>query len=90
MGDIREAIDSIDAQIVQLIAARGAYVHAAAAFKTDSAAVRAPQRVAQVIASKRALAEEHGAAPALVESLYRTMIDYFIAEELQEWQVQNG
>ncbi|MGD0829789.1 MAG: chorismate mutase [Terracidiphilus sp.] len=72
--EIRSQIDRIDCQIVALIAERGAYVSRAAYFKKDDAAVRAPGRVEDVIRKVRALAEEAGANPALVESVYRAMI----------------
>ena len=50
LDEVRTAIDGLDQQIVQLLAARGAYVSQAARFKKDDDAVRAPQRVEQVIA----------------------------------------
>jgi isochorismate pyruvate lyase len=40
--------------------------------------------VEQVIGRVRALAEEHGASPDLVERVYRVMIAGFINEELEE------
>jgi isochorismate pyruvate lyase len=54
LGQVREKIDGLDRQIVGLIAERGAYVSQAARFKKDSDAVRAPQRVEQVIGKVRA------------------------------------
>ena len=82
--EIRLQIDRIDRQIVALLAERGAYVSRAALFKKDDAAVRAPARVEEVIRKVRALAEKDGANPALVESVYRTMIAAFIDIELAE------
>ena len=49
LADVRSQIDSIDSELVSLIAQRAECVQAAAAFKTDHAAVRAPERVQQVI-----------------------------------------
>ena len=46
---VRKEIDQLDHQLVALIARRGECVKAAAGFKKDSAAVRAPDRVQQVI-----------------------------------------
>jgi isochorismate pyruvate lyase len=48
LADVRSQIDSIDSELVSLIAQRAECVKAAAAFKTDHSAVRAP-RVQQVI-----------------------------------------
>ena len=45
--DVRNHIDQIDSELVKLIAQRAQCVKAAAAFKTDQASVRAPDRVQQ-------------------------------------------
>lgn len=81
---VRERIDALDQRIVQLLAERGAYVQQAARFKKDSDAVRAPQRVEQVIAKVTALAQEAGGSVEVVEQVYRAMIAAFIQAELAE------
>lgn len=86
MDDIRQAIDVIDAEIVGLIAKRAKFVHEAAKFKKSETAVKDTGRVAQVLQSKRALAEKLGASPDLIENLYKNMIDFFIAEEMTQWE----
>lgn len=85
LAQVREQIDRIDAQIVQLLAERGGYVLAAARFKRSAAEVRAPQRVEQVIARVRALAEQRGAMPDVVERIYREMIEAFTDAEQRHW-----
>ena len=84
LEQVREKIDGLDRQIVGLIAERGAYVSQAARFKKDSDAVRAPQRVEQVIAKVRALVGELDANPDVSEKVYRAMIAAFIEQELAE------
>lgn len=84
LEQVREHIDLLDRQIVSLIAQRGAYVSQAARFKKDSNAVKAPQRVEQVFAKVRALANELGANPHVTEDVYRAMIAAFIQQELAE------
>lgn len=86
LDQVRAEIDRIDAQIVPLLAERGGYVLAAARFKSRAEEVPAPQRVEQVIAHVRALAEAHGAMPEVVERVYRAMIAAFIEAELRHWQ----
>jgi isochorismate pyruvate lyase len=86
LAEVREQIDRLDAQIVPLLAERGGYVLAAARFKSRAAEVPAPQRVEQVIAHVRALAEAHGALPEVVERTYRAMIAAFIEAEMEHWQ----
>lgn len=82
LEQVRERIDQIDRAMVDLIAQRGGFVAQAARFKKDSADVRAPARVEQVIAKVRALADERGASSSVVEQVYRAMIAAFIDEEL--------
>lgn len=83
--DIRASIDHVDREIVALLAQRGRLVHQAARFKKTADDVKAPQRVEQVIARVRALSEEMGADPFVVERVYRTMISAFIDAELAEY-----
>ena len=82
--EVREQIDRIDREVVTLLAQRGRFVAQAAAFKTNSQAVRAPARVEQVIAKVRQIAEETGANAQVVEQVYRAMIAGFIDAELAE------
>lgn len=82
--ELRAAIDEIDADLVERLAAREALVRLAAGLKTDEQAVRAPARVEEVIAKVRALAVQEGATPDVVERVYRAMIGAFIDLELAE------
>lgn len=87
---VRAEIDALDQQIVGLIAQRQRWVVEAGNLKADHGAVRAPDRVAKVILKVRALAEEAGAAPEVVERTYRAMIDAFIDLELSVHNNQGG
>lgn len=82
LAEIRSRIDLLDREIVRLLGQRETLVRRAGRLKSDSAAVRAPDRVAQVVARVRGVAEEVGASPAVVERTYRAMIDAFIDLEL--------
>ncbi|BEL03698.1 hypothetical protein Q0Z83_018890 [Actinoplanes sichuanensis] len=84
LADVRQAIDSVDEQIVALLATREGLVRQAATFKKDEQGVRAPARVEQVLTKVRALATERSASPEVVESVYRAMITAFIDLELTE------
>jgi isochorismate pyruvate lyase len=79
---VRAEIDSIDTQIVELIAQRQRQVEAAGRLKSDQSAVRAPDRVEKVIGKVRSLAQTVGADPGVVERTYRSMIAAFIDLEL--------
>lgn len=82
--DVRNAIDGIDSQLVSLIAERGRLVKAAAGFKKDQDAVRAPDRVQRVIDKVRAEAAVVGLPEDIIEKVYRTMINAFIDYELEQ------
>lgn len=82
--EVRAAIDQIDAQVIAALGQRFDYVKTIMRFKQNEAQVRAPQRYAAVLAQRRIWAEEAGLDPALVEAIYRTLIDYFIAHELED------
>ena len=84
LSEVRAQIDSLDWRIVALIAERQTWVETAGALKTDASAVPAPHRVEQVIAKVRAMAEENGASPDIVESAYRALIAGFIELELEQ------
>ena len=86
MEDIRAQIDAIDERVVALLGQRAAYVRAAAPFKASAREVRAPERFAAMLEQRRAWAEREGLSPDVVEAIYRTLVEYFIAREMEEWQ----
>lgn len=84
--DVRENINQIDEEIVKLIAKRWYFVKQAAKFKKDTADVKAPKRVEEVISKVKNLAKTNGANEEVVENIYRTMIDSFINAEMNEFE----
>jgi isochorismate pyruvate lyase len=88
--EVRANIDRIDRLIVELLSERGGYVKQAAQFKKTSDDVKAPQRVEQVIARVKVLANELGANPSVIEQVYRAMISGFIDAELAEHAAHQG
>ncbi|QWU15799.1 isochorismate pyruvate lyase [Paenibacillus sophorae] len=81
--EVRANIDRLDRQIVALLCERHLYVNKAAAFKKDADAVKAPQRVEQLIAKIRTTAAEHGGDPDIMEQIYRGIVSAFIEHELR-------
>ena len=82
--DVRAAIDTIDDEVVRLLGLRAKYVKAITRFKKTKEDVQAPARQALVISQRRAWAAEAGLDPDVVEKIYRTLIDHFVAEELRD------
>jgi isochorismate pyruvate lyase len=85
LGELRQKIDGIDQQIVELLAARAWCVRDATRFKRNSFEVTSPERQAQVFARVRELAGAHAgqfpALPDVVEAAYRVLVAGFIAAE---------
>ncbi|MCR4803090.1 MAG: chorismate mutase [Lachnospiraceae bacterium] len=86
LEEVRENIDRIDDEIIQLIAERGTYVIQASNFKKDEEGVKDTARVEKVIQKVRAKAQEYGANQDMVEALYREMISRFVNMEMKEFQ----
>jgi isochorismate pyruvate lyase len=86
LADVRSAIDQIDTMLVGLLAERGRYVSEAARFKRDAAEVAAPARAQQVLDQALAHAQQLGAAPEVVEAVYRAMVPAFVALEARQHQ----
>ncbi len=84
LAEVRARIDGVDDELVRLLAERQRLVRAAAAFKADEQAVRAPDRVEQVVALARRRATAAGLAPEVAEAVWRSMIAAFIDLELEE------
>lgn len=83
LSNIRIEIDHIDRELIRLLAQRQILVEKAERLKPkgDKSAVRANDRVAQVIANRRKEALEFGLSPDVAESVWRSMIQAFIALE---------
>jgi isochorismate pyruvate lyase len=84
LSEVRAGIDAIDADLIRLLADRQRLVRAAAAFKADEQAVRAPDRVERVVAMARERAVEAGLSAEVAEPVWRAMIGAFIELELVE------
>ncbi|WP_250557260.1 DUF3024 domain-containing protein [Pseudonocardia lacus] len=90
LADVRARIDAVDADLVRLLADRESLVRAAAAFKADADAVRAPDRVERVVAGVRERATDAGLSPTVAEAVWRAMIAAFIALELDQHAATGG
>lgn len=86
LTDVRHAIDQVDQQIIALLGLRADYVRAAARFKTSESSVADPERVGEMIATRRSWSTREKLDPDFVERLYRDMVNYFISHERQHWR----
>ena len=82
--EVREAIDTIDERIIELLGERYKYVKEIVRFKKPTEeSIIAKSRYDAVISSRRMLAEEHGLDANLIEKIYRDLLSHFIEEELK-------
>lgn len=82
MGELRAAIDALDAELVALLAKRFAYIDRAADLKFAAGLpARIPERVEQVIQNIRAHAQDQGLDPDLLDGIWRVIIEASIARE---------
>lgn len=85
MADVRAGVDSLDRELVALLAERFRFMDAAARIKPSRAQVRDETRKAQVIANARAEAEQLGLDPQVVAQLWETLVEASIAHEFEQW-----
>ncbi|HKG02712.1 MAG TPA: chorismate mutase [Conexibacter sp.] len=84
LDHIRAEIDTIDREIVALVARRTERVRRLLEHKHSPDAIRVPAREREVLANVRSVAEKTGADPDLVERVYETMIAAFVEYEQRE------
>ena len=84
ISEIRDAIDSIDKEIIELMGRRFNYVKEIVKFKDkDKDSIIAKDRYNKVIENRRSLAVENGLNPDLIENIYKSLINHFIDKEIE-------
>ena len=86
LEEARAEIDTLDEQIVELIAARNAYIKQLAHFKNSVDEIKAEDRIDDVINRVRAKAIELDLSPNLINDLYLRMIDAMVDSEVAEFK----
>lgn len=86
LEEVRNAIDLLDDQIVELIAKRNSYIKQAASFKDTVEEVKSEERIDYVIQKARVKALEYNLSPNLVEELFRIMIEEMVESEIAEFR----
>src|SRR5471032_945458 len=83
MDELRLAIDALDQKLVTLLARRQSYVERAAELKSGREQVRDPARIEDVVRKVVAAAKQAGLSPAIVEPVWRMLIEASIAHEFE-------
>lgn len=82
MEELRAEIDTLDRDLMRLLAERSRYIDRAAEIKTQEALpARIDWRVEQVAMNARKNASDFGFDPDLAERLWRELIEWSIARE---------
>ena len=80
--ELRHEIDVVDEKLIKLLAERQRLVEAVIAVKQkEGMPARIPARVDYVIDRARVLARAHHLDPALAESIWTEMVEWFVAHE---------
>lgn len=85
MEDVRRYIDALDDVLVPLLVTRGGYMTQAARIKQSDSQVRDEERIEAIVARVRARAEKEGGQPDVIEAIYRSMMEAYIAYEHREF-----
>ncbi len=88
MAEVRRGVDSLDEQIVTLLARRMRFMDAAARIKQHRGEVRDEARKAAVIANAVGAARRAGAPEELVRDLYQMLVERSIAYEYDRFDAR--
>ena len=89
LEELRNEVDNVDDQIVDLIAERNRYIHQASKFKQSVDEIKADERIEAVLDRVRHRAVTQGVSPNLLIQLYRIMIDEMVEAEIAEFRNRN-
>lgn len=84
LEQVRQDIDIIDQQIVELLAKRTGLVKIIGRLKSGQPDVRDPDREEQVLRRVKAGAEKKGVSPELIHKIYHTIFDHFVDVQKQQ------
>jgi isochorismate pyruvate lyase len=85
MTEVRANIDALDNILVPLLVQRVGYMTQAARIKQDVTHVRDEARIQAIVDRVRAHAVREGGEPAVIETIYRDMMEVCIAFEHREF-----
>ena len=83
--DVRQAIDTLDHEIIRLIGRRAGYVEAAALFRPKRP-MSLPGTAGHDARNTPPLGRENSLDPHVIEDLYRNHVSYFVVREMHQWR----
>jgi len=88
LQEVRDEVDRIDAQLVELISERSHLIRQAAGFKESVEEVKAQDRIDDIMQKVRKKAIELNVNPNMISDLFKIMIDEMVETEISE--LRNG
>jgi isochorismate pyruvate lyase len=86
LQEVRDEIDKIDMQLVDLISERSHLIRQAAAFKNSVDEVKAEDRIDDIMQRVRKRAIELNINPNMISELFTIMIDEMVETEISEFR----
>ena len=85
MQDVRREVNALDDVLVPLLVERVGYMTQAARIKQDATQVRDEARIQAIVDRVRARTQIEGGEPDVMEAIYRSMMEAYIAHEHREF-----
>ena len=85
MTDVRRCVDALDDVLVPLLVQRIGYMTQAACIKREVNQVRDEERIQVIVDRVRKQALAEGGEPAVIEAIYRSMMEVCISFEHREF-----
>jgi len=86
LQEVRDEIDKIDTQLVDLISRRSYLIRRAATFKNSIDEVKAESRIDDIMQSVRKRAIELNINPNMISDLFKIMINEMVETEIAEFR----
>lgn len=86
LQEVRDEIDILDNELVELISKRSHLIRQAASFKNSVDEVKAEDRIDFIMQRVRHHAIEQGVSPNMISELFTIMIDEMVETEISEFR----
>jgi isochorismate pyruvate lyase len=86
LKEVREEIDKIDDQLVELISTRSHLIRQAASFKNSVDEVKAEDRIEFILQKVRHKAIQADVSPNMISELFTIMINEMVETEISEFR----
>ncbi|MBA1438394.1 MAG: chorismate mutase [Epsilonproteobacteria bacterium] len=86
LQEVRQEIDKIDMQLVDLISQRSHFIRQAASFKNTVDEVKAEDRIDDIMQRVRTKAIEFNINPNMISELFTIMINEMVETEIAEFR----